>query len=461
MAPSFQLSNNTQSSINASSPFPLLSLQDAMDVNYRIPLHDFQSPSLFPNACTQSNGSTTSTNCTAVCSNAPEMFASLDTLHNCVVWPAVYAENALGNLTSDAAELAGSLGLVPSNDISWLPSNISAQIQDCMLDSCDNDEDCARSANRAFHPGGFREHFSVNVTGSSYYGSGNLPPYFNPCQFTNAPATADVAGIGVFISYAMQMGLILIFFIFAIPWKRCIHGARDILSATSSALRRSKQGKTSLSSHAAKKNAFQRTRMLTSALGSALAPAMVEFQKAQCFFMLATNIAGLVVQKEGGLDPDSVQSLYNDYIFIKVIAIGGYLPITFGLLILRMLGSMDWLLLILSIVSVGVAIGDLKTKREFKPDENDLSDILDTSLQGGPSSCGNNNPVAWCYNWMGVNSYGFRQTNDGSGGNDILAFSLVTLVLLVIDHFWNSKDATNRRSETSFSGKRRNGTIES
>ena len=55
--------------------------------------------------------------------------------------------------------------------------------------------------------------------------------------------------------------------------------------------------------------------------------------------MLATNIAGLIVQKKGGLAPKSIQELYNTYVFIKVIAIGGYLPITFGLLTLRMLNK--------------------------------------------------------------------------------------------------------------------------
>lgn len=50
--------------------------------------------------------------------------------------------------------------------------------------------------------------------------------------------------------------------------------------------------------------------------------------KAQCFFLLAKKIAGLVIQQSGGLAPESLQGLYNIYIFIKVIAIGGYFPLS-------------------------------------------------------------------------------------------------------------------------------------
>lgn len=58
--------------------------------------------------------------------------------------------------------------------------------------------------------------------------------------------------------------------------------------------------------------------------------------------MMATNIAGFVVEKKGGLDPDSLQELYETYIFIKVIAVGGYLPITFTLLNLHMIKELSW-----------------------------------------------------------------------------------------------------------------------
>lgn len=90
--------------------------------------------------------------------------------------------------------------------------------------------------------------------------------------------------------------------------------------------------------------------------------------------MLATDIAGLIIQTIGGLALEIFQQLYNTYIFIKIIAIWGYLPIAFGLLTLRMLNKAGWYLLALFVAPVGAAIGNLYKKRKsFSPSSEDLT----------------------------------------------------------------------------------------
>lgn len=251
------------------------------------------------------------------------------------------------------------------------------------------------------------------------------------------------------------MGLILIAFVLAIPYRNIAHSIHDAILALWHKSRPEKEASskpknptvTKPGQIISEKEKKEHTLHFNPAL--AIVPALVEFQKAQCYFMLATNIASLVVQDKGGLTPESFQQLYNTYIFIKVIAIGGYLPITFGLLTLRMLNKVGWYILALSIASVGVAIGDLYTERNFSPSPDDLTYLQGQSVQGGPTSCGGNNPIAWCYNRIGVNYYGFRATNTGDGADAIIVFCLVTLGLLIIEHFWNSSDPTNRKIRNS------------
>ena len=244
------------------------------------------------------------------------------------------------------------------------------------------------------------------------------------------------------------MGLALIAFVLAIPWKKIARGILDAILTLWRKWRPSKESPRISDdlkvTKATPKKDTKHAMKFNPAL--AITPAVVEFQKAQCYFMLATNIAGLIVQTRGGLFPESLQELYNTYIFIKVIAIGGYLPITFILLVLRMLNKVCWYLLILSVVSVGVAIGNLYQTTNFSPSHDDLAYLQSQSVQGGPDSCGGNNPITWCYHPIGVNYYGFRATNSGDGADDILKVCLVTLALLIIEHFWHSTDGTNRKT---------------
>ena len=193
MASTFQLSNITLSNTTGSISSPAFGLQNVMNVYYDLPNSNFKSPSLFPNACGQSDGSR---NCTSSCLNNQEIFASLDTLHNCVVWPSIYVADEKGTLSPNATDLAASLGLEKGSANSNLPSKISNIIQTCLLDACTQNDECQKRANHHYS-GDFRKNYSVTLTGDLYNGFNKSFSYFAPCQYISAGATADVAGIGV------------------------------------------------------------------------------------------------------------------------------------------------------------------------------------------------------------------------------------------------------------------------
>ena len=233
------------------------------------------------------------------------------------------------------------------------------------------------------------------------------------------------------------MGLALLAFVITIPWLSIIKGFRAAFVKCLGALL-PKCGSSRVKPNS-KASSDQSHRKYPEALTSAL----VDFQKAQCFFMLATNIASLI----GSLESESLQGLYNSYVFIKVIAIGGYLPITFTLLNLHMIKQLSWYLLGLSIGTIAVAAITLKMKNSaFMPTSDDFDKIASLAAQGGPpQSCQSRNLIPWCYNpRRNGNYFGFNSSSSGSGADDILIFCLVTLVIIVVDHFCRSDDLNQR-----------------
>ena len=246
------------------------------------------------------------------------------------------------------------------------------------------------------------------------------------------------------------MGIALLAFIMALPWISTAYyisvGALALQYANSKETtyttlnERLRYGIASAKKR--KKGLGERRREHPEALTSAL----VEFQKAQCFFMLATNIAGIKVQDEGGLDPTSLQQLYNTYIFIKSIAIGGYLPITFTLFTLHMLDKLSWYLLVLSASSIGVAIATLTMKGTFNPNLEDLKSISELyNSTTGPTSCGSHTITAQCYSAIPYDYSAFNEINTGDGADAILIFCLVTFAILILYHFFGSEDETNQK----------------
>ena len=160
----------------------------------------------------------------------------------------------------------------------------------------------------------------------------------------------------------------------------------------------------------------------------ALTSALVEFHKAQCFFVLAIDIAAQVDRTKGGLQPESLQQLYNTWVLIKSISIGGYLPVTFTLFNLHLVDLVSWYLLSLTICTVAVSIATLITIGKFNPSDADIRYLNTTSSTNGPPACGERTPGAWCYVPISLNHYSDDPSN---GAYSMLAFCVFVLFLLM------------------------------
>ena len=231
----------------------------------------------------------------------------------------------------------------------------------------------------------------------------------------------------MYVSYWIQTGLALVSFVLVIWWNWGIYyiylGALLL-----------PRGYTKAQKVAQRIRNKSRNKHLPSLTG-----ALAEFQKAQCFFMMAINIAALVNRNRGGFQPINLQQLYNTYILIKSISISGYLPVTFTLFTLHLVDVVSWYLLVLSIVTVFVSIATLFVVGNFSPSQDDLNYLSQQALSGGPDSCGKNNLAVYCYKPIG-GGYGYDSADPASGAYSMLAFCLVVLILLVAHQYHAFRD---------------------
>lgn len=231
----------------------------------------------------------------------------------------------------------------------------------------------------------------------------------------------------MYVSYWIQTGLALVSFVLVIWWNWGIYyiclGALLL-----------PRGYTKAQKVAQRIRNKSRNKHLPSLTG-----ALAEFQKAQCFFMMAINIAALVNRNRGGFQPINLQQLYNTYILIKSISISGYLPVTFTLFTLHLVDVVSWYLLVLSIVTVFVSIATLFVVGNFSPSQDDLNYLSQQALSGGPDTCGKNNLAVYCYNPIG-GGHGYDSADPASGAYSILAFCLVVLILLVAHQYHAFRD---------------------
>ena len=160
----------------------------------------------------------------------------------------------------------------------------------------------------------------------------------------------------------------------------------------------------------------------------AVKSALVEFHKAQCFFMLAIQVAALVVLKSDSLlsSSRSLQELHNNHILIGHISISGFLPVTFIQFCLHDAGMRSWYLLVLSVLTVAASAVTLYTASSLHLSAANIKKLQ--SHTTNYRNCGNLDPAAFCLR-DGDPIY-FTEPWGRTGS---LVFCLVILAVVVLD----------------------------
>ena len=156
--------------------------------------YSYSSPYLFQNGCTQADGSQ---DCTASCQDASKVFGSLDTLHNCMLYPTVADLYARNNLSDTS--LPEHYNIQKANVNSSLYLNITKTIQTCLIDFCTTTPGCTEGLNET-------NMYDIsnspsNITSTFYLyghdGSGNYYNNFDFCDYVPGSFNPDIGGIGV------------------------------------------------------------------------------------------------------------------------------------------------------------------------------------------------------------------------------------------------------------------------
>lgn len=158
--------------------------------------------------------------------------------------------------------------------------------------------------------------------------------------------------------------------------------------------------------------------------------ALVEFQEAQCFFMIAIEAASLIslsTSESFSSAPSFLQYIRNISL-IQTCATGGIVPITAGLLLLWSIGLNSWYILICSLVTICMSGTSYGMARDMyfgeAPDQ-----IAFPSQTTGLEKCGYKQPpLIWC-------------NSDGETSSDSLFRSaniaaLTIFGMLVTLHLW-------------------------
>ena len=155
---------------------------------------------LFTTGCSQPDETQ---NCTASCLDKNNIFGSLDTLHNCMVYPTVANLYANNNLTN--ADLPAQYHILKSKFNSTLYNSMTNVIQTCLVDYCTTLPGCIESLQ-----GYEKESSPSNSTSTFYmpYQSENIyqgESWFDFCEYVPQSFNQDIGGIGVMTSLSRAL----------------------------------------------------------------------------------------------------------------------------------------------------------------------------------------------------------------------------------------------------------------
>ena len=305
---------------------------------------------------------------------------------------------------------------------SAISQNISSTIGRCFDAYCEGSPNCTDLT------------LSTQSEGTQYSSPGDLNVYYFGEQADSlcgyivrpSPLNSDIGGIGVYASYWNQSGLALLGTFLVLLWGWGTHYIR----LPSMAGRRGNKATRAVKGTSV---TFRNRRL------ARLTAALTEFQKAQCFFMLAVDIAALVNKANGGLLPVSLQQLHDNYSLLASVAISGYLPITTTLLALHMVDMISAYLLALSGCTVALSVATVGAIGNFEPSRGDLESIQAQASKGRYSACGHFDPTVYCL---------LNQDDDPSNTYvwGVMAYCLIVLFYIFAYHFNAFRDPLDHQT---------------
>ena len=170
-----------------------------------------------------------------------------------------------------------------------------------------------------------------------------------------------------------------------------------------------------------------------------LVMALVEFQKAQCYFILPVQAATLAALsgRTTILPPTTYRQYVNNISLFGLVGISGILPVMLILSALHGVGQKSWYVLGMSIIAVALSAATVFTVNQLHwvnlPPDNRYS------------ACAYHDPSAFCFAASGSRFIELAELPSFSpigGSLSMMTMSLVLLTILLLDFLWNPEKQT-------------------
>ncbi|KAL6884417.1 hypothetical protein GGI43DRAFT_433391 [Trichoderma evansii] len=234
------------------------------------------------------------------------------------------------------------------------------------------------------------------------------------CSIDVQGVNADIAGIGVLLSYLIQSIIALAGACALAILGIVIHW--HSYKGASLKIGGSQNEKLKCEHHA---TIVDRAKKHAAIINSTLA----EFHKAQCYFAIALQIASLVL-----IVSDFASTTVIDQNFLFLVCLDGLIPVVLTLYTLMMFGKRSWYIITISLISVVLssATGGYLIQNVFPSEKG--------AAQGGawPTACGYIGPMLICSD-IGPNNAGSDFNSDGTF---ILAIVIILDILVVSLVLW-------------------------
>ncbi|KAH7321728.1 hypothetical protein BKA65DRAFT_87576 [Rhexocercosporidium sp. MPI-PUGE-AT-0058] len=255
--------------------------------------------------------------CIEACSNPALIFSNWSNFYTCSWYPTLSEALDAPDVSTSATDTFSSLGILPNQSI--LSHSISSDIATCLSDYCKSSDDCRKLDSKS-QSCSLENLVVVNGSLVTLSRTNAITCLHDSVCSSTGAVNPDIGGLGVILSLLIQYTLSLLAIICHFLFYFRYQLYRKLW------LRKIRGGKPDERLSLAKQTLTRHLEALTSAL--------VEFQKAQCFFSATLQIAAIIVLPQYEIGENS-----KDQILLRLTSANAFAPIVLTLAHIDHLGG--------------------------------------------------------------------------------------------------------------------------